>query len=103
MSNAFDIAVSAIFADANMTVPAIFKSPSKPDVSIRVVKSTSRDDPDFGDTQLIDEKTYIDVCKADIQEPKIGDSIEIDGVIYEIYTRPKIDSLSLVWSCEVRS
>ena len=103
MSNAFDLAVSAIFADANMTVPAIFKSPTKPDIPIRVVKSTTRDDSDFGDTQLIEEKTYIDVCKSDIEEPKIGDSIVIDGVLYEIYARPKIDSLSLVWTCEVRS
>lgn len=103
MSNAFDLAVSAIFADANMTVSAIFKSPSKTDIPIRVVKSTTRDDSDFGDTQIFQEKTFIDVCKSDIQEPKIGDSIVIDGVLYEIYARPRIDALSLVWSCEVRS
>lgn len=103
MANAFDLAVNTIFKDINMTVSAIFKSTNKPDLPIRVIKSTTRDDSDFGDTQIFQEKTYIDICKSDIQEPKIGDSIAIDGVIYEIYARPKIDSLSLVWTCEVRS
>lgn len=103
MANAFDLAVNSIFKDSNITVAAIFKSANKADLPIRVIKSTSRDDPDFGDTQLIDEKIYIDVKKSDVPMPKVGDLILISEVVYEIYAAPKIDGLSLVWSCEVRS
>lgn len=103
MANAFDLAVNAIFKDSNLTISAIYKSANNDDLPIRVIKSTSRDDPDFGDTQLIDAKTYIDVKKSDVSAPKVGDLIVIDGEIHEIYASPKIDGLSLVWSCEVRS
>jgi len=102
MVNAFDLATSAIFSDENMAVSAIYKSKNKSDVSIRVIKSTSRDDPDFGDTTLIDEKTFIDVQKSDVNTPKVGDFIIMDSVTYEIYEAPKIDVLSIIWTCSVR-
>jgi len=103
MANAFDLAVTSIFKDSNMTVEATYQSTGSSDLPIRVIKSTSRDDSDFGDTQLIEEKTFIDVQKSDVASPKIGDFIVIDDVSYEIYASPKIDALSLVWTCEVRS
>ena len=102
MSNAFDLAASAIFSDGNMAVSAIYKSRNKSDISIRVIKSTSRDDPDFGDTTLIDEKTYIDIQKSEVSAPKVGDFIIMDGITYEIYEAPKIDVLSIIWTCSVR-
>lgn len=97
------MASAAIFSDGNMAVDATFRRAGNMDIPIRVIKSTSRDDSDFGDTQLIEEKTYIDVKKSDVASPKVGDLIVIDNVIYEIYAPPKIDGLSLVWTCEVRS
>lgn len=102
--NAFEMASTIIFSDRNMAVDATFKrSGVGTSIPIRVIKSTTRDDADFGDTVLINEKVMIDIQKFDVALPKIGDQIIIDGVIHEIYTSPTIDALSIVWSCEVRS
>lgn len=103
MANAFEMASAAIFYDGNMSVEATFKRAGSSDLPIRVIKSTSRDDPDFGDTSLVNEKTIIDIQKSDVERPKIGDQIVIDGVIHEIYATPMLDSLSIVWTCDVRS
>lgn len=97
------MASSAIFSDRNMSVEATFKRVGSSDLPIRVIKSTSRDDTDFGDTTLVDEKTIIDIQKSDVDRPKIGDQIIIGGVIHEIYATPTLDSLSIVWTCDVRS
>lgn len=102
MTNAFDLASAAIFSDGNMAVSAIYKSKNKSDIPVRVIKSTTRDDPDFGDTTLIDEKTFIDIQKSQVNTPKVGDLIIVGSITYEIYETPKIDALSLIWTCSVR-
>ena len=97
------MASAAIFSDGNMAVDATFRRAGNMDIPIRVIKSTSRDDSDFGDTLLVNEKTIIDIQKSDIERPKIGDQIVINGVIHDIYATPMLDSLSIVWTCDVRN
>lgn len=102
MSSAFELASAAIFSDMNMASEATFRRVGSSDILIRAIKSTSRDDSDFGDTTLINEKILVDIQRSDVDRPKIGDQIIIGGVIHEIYSTPTIDSLSIIWTCEVR-
>lgn len=102
MRNAFELATDAIFCDPNMGLSAVYKSKNASARRIRVIKGSSRDDVDFGESEIFNPKITIDIKKSDIAEPRIGDTISIQGKTFVIHTQPKEDDLSIVWTCEVR-
>jgi hypothetical protein len=56
----------------------------------------------FGDARLWSETTRIDLRVAEVQNPRPGDRIEIDGEAFLIQGEPLRDRERLVWNVDLR-
>jgi hypothetical protein len=99
--DAFLAATDALFADPNIARDASWRAGGA-DAGIAVRVITRRPDQvgSFGDSRAILPTLLIDVRRSEISEPTSGDTIEIEGDVFEIIVTPIADSLGLVWTCE---
>jgi hypothetical protein len=54
----------------------------------------------FGESRAVLPTLLIDVRRSEVAEPASGDTIEIDGELFEVIAAPIIDSVRLMWTCE---
>lgn len=99
--DAFTAATDALFADPNIARDAIWRAGGVgPGTTVRVVTRRPDQVLGFGDSRAVLPTTLIDVRRSEVSEPANGDTVEIDGDLFEVIAAPTIDSLRLVWTCE---
>ncbi|MBZ0138777.1 MAG: hypothetical protein K8H87_03265 [Pseudorhodoplanes sp.] len=99
--DAFAAATDALFADPNIARDAVWRvGGAGAGIAVRVVTRRPDQVVSFGDSRAIVPAVLIDVRRAEVAEPAIGDTVEIEGETFKIIATPVADSLRLVWSCE---
>lgn len=99
---AFDAAVAALFADPNIGRDAVYTADGGPSVPVRIIARRADAVMEFGDARLWSETTRIDLRIAEVQNPRPGDRIEIDGEAFFIQGEPVRDRERLVWTVDLR-
>lgn len=100
--NAFAAAIEMLFADLNIGVEAIYTSHGGAPVVVRAVVRRSDEVTNFGDARLWSETTRVDLRVAEVQNPRPGDRIEIDGDAFLLQGEPVRDCERLVWTVDLR-
>ena len=99
--DAFAAATDALFADPHIARDATWRAGGVGNgVSVRIITKRPDQVGSFGDSRAVLPTTLIDVRRSEVSEPASGDTIEIDGGLFEIIATPSSDSLGLVWTCE---
>ncbi len=99
--DAFAVATDALFADQNIAVDAIWRAGGAgTGTVVRVVTRRPDQVIGFGDSRAVLPTLLIDVRRSEVPEPASGDTVEIDGDLFEVIAAPTIDSVRLVWTCE---
>jgi hypothetical protein len=100
---AFTAAAAALFRDPNMAVDALYRPGGiGSGVAIRVIRSAPDQVAAFGEGRFVTDTVLIAVCVADAPDLASGDTIEADGVLFEVRADPVRDADRLVWSVEAR-
>ena len=101
--NAFATAMNVIFADANMTVDALwFAYGTGPGVAVRVIRKSPDEVTPFGAGRILSETTMLDARMADMPTPAPGDLIRIGPEDFILQGEPKLDRELLVWTLNTR-
>ncbi len=101
---AFTAATSALFRDPNIAVDALYRpGGAGAGVSIRVVFSSPDQLAAFGEGRFVTDTVLIAVRVADAPGLCPGDTIEVDGALFEVRADPVRDADRLVWSAEARA
>ena len=100
--SAFAAAIERLFADPNIGVEAIYTSDGGAPVVVRAVVRRPDEVTNFGDARLWSETTRIDLRAAEVQNPRPGERIEIDGEAFLIQGEPVRDRERLVWTVDLR-
>ena len=99
--DAFAVATDALFADPNIATEAIWRvGGAGTGTAVRVVTRRPGQVVGFGDSRAVLPTLLIDVRRSEVAEPASGDTVEIDGDLFEVIAAPIIDSVRLVWTCE---
>lgn len=99
--DAFTAATDALFADPNIARDAIWRAGGAgAGVAVRIITRRPDQVVGFGDSRAVLPTMQIDVRRSEVSDAASGDTVEIDGEIFEIIATPTADSLRLVWSCE---
>jgi hypothetical protein len=99
--DAFAAATDALFADPNIARDAVWRAGGAgAGVAVRIITRRPDQVVGFGDSRGVLPTMLIDVRRSEVSDAASGDTVEIDGEIFEIIATPTADSLRLVWSCE---
>lgn len=99
--DAFAAATDALFGDPNIARSALWSTGGAGDgISVRVIAKRPDQVVGFGDSRAVLPAVLIDVRRSEVPDPAIGDTVEIDGDLFELIATPVADSLRLVWTCE---
>ena len=100
---AFATAMTAIFADRNMAVDALWLSGGVgPGVAVRVIRKSPDEITPFGAGRILSETTLLDARVADMPTPALGDLINIGLESFIIQGAPKLDRERLIWTLDMR-
>ncbi len=100
--DAFTAATDVLFADPNIARDVVWRTGGVgAGTAVRAVTRRPDQVVGFGDSRAVLPTLLVDVRRSEVSEPASGDTIEIDGEVFEIIASPTIDSLRLVWTCEV--
>ncbi|MEX2035545.1 MAG: hypothetical protein WEA28_10175 [Xanthobacteraceae bacterium] len=98
---AIEMALEALFSDPNLGSDALWRTGGAGDgTAVRVVRKRPDQVVGFGDSRAVLPTMLIDVRRSEVPDPATGDTVEIDGELFEIIATPVADSLCLVWTCE---
>ena len=102
--DAFAVATDALFADPNIAMDAIWRAGGAGiGTAVRVVTRRPDQVIGFGDSRAVLPTLLVDVRRSEVAEPASGDTVEIDGDLFEVIAAPIIDSVRLMWTCEAAS
>ena len=99
---AFAAIVDALFADPNIGREAVYIADGGAPVLVSIVSRQADAITDFGDARLWSETTRIDLRVAEVENPRPGDRLEIDGDAFLIQGEPVRDRERLVWTVDLR-
>ena len=99
---AFGTALDVLFADPNIGRDAVYTPEGGAPVLVRVVVRRADAITEFGEARLWSETTRIDLRVAEVQAPRPGDRIEIEGEAFLIHGEPVRDRERLVWTVDLR-
>lgn len=101
--NAFAAAAAAIFADPNLSHPALFRPGGEGEgLAVRVVRRAADEVSEFGQARVVRPAMRIDILVRDVGLPLIGDTIEIAGETFQVAGAPQRDAERLVWTLSLR-
>jgi hypothetical protein len=101
MVTAFAAAIDDLFDDPNIACHGIWRAGGVgPSISVKVITRRPDQVVGFGDSRAILPTMLIDVRRSEVSVPASGDTVEIDGEIFDVIAAPTLDSLRLVWTCE---
>ena len=96
-------ALDALFSDPNVARDAHYRvQGADPPVPVRIVARRPDRIVDFGDTRFHSETGLFDVRVYEIESPRAGDTLELDGGIFIVQGEPVRDSERLVWTLDTR-
>lgn len=97
----FAAAINDLFGDVNLAQEVTWRAGGGGSgVSVRVITKRPDQVGSFGDSRAVLPTMLIDVRRSEVAEPATGDTVEIDGNLFEVIAAPTLDSLRLVWTCE---
>jgi hypothetical protein len=97
----FPVALDVLFADPNIAADAVWRAGGVgAGTAVRVVTRRPDQVVGFGDSRAVLPTLLVDVRRSEVAEPASGDTVEIDGELFEIIAAPIVESLRLVWTCE---
>jgi hypothetical protein len=100
--DAFTAATDVLFADPNIARDAIWRAGGAgAGISVKVVTRRPDQVVGFGDSRAVLPTMLIDVRRSEVSAPATGDTVEIESEMFDVIATPTIDSLRLVWTCEV--
>jgi hypothetical protein len=98
---AFAAAIDAIFRDGNIAEDALWRAGGLGSgQAVRIVRKSPDEVVGFGASRAVIAAVLIDVRVSEVASPVPGDSVEIDGELFDILGTPVRDGLGLVWTCE---
>jgi hypothetical protein len=101
---AFAIATSALFRDPSIAVDALYRPGGIGlGVAIRVIRSAPDQVAAFGEGRFVTDTVLIAIRVADAPGLGLGDTIEVNGLMFEVRAVPVRDADRLVWSAEARA
>ena len=100
--DAFTAATDVLFSDPNIARDAIWRAGGAgAGISVKVVTRRPDQVVGFGDSRAVLPTMLIDVRRSEVSAPATGDTVEIESEMFDVIATPTIDSLRLVWTCEV--
>jgi len=101
MKSAFAAAIDAIFRDTNVAEDALWRAGGAGGgVAVRIVRKSPDEIVGFGNSRAVLPTVFIDTRVSELPAPAVGDTVEINGDLFDIIGTPTRDSLGLVWTCE---
>jgi len=100
MSDAFARAVDRLFADPNISRPAIFTPDGGVPMSVSVILKRPDTDSPLGQLGVTDAEVLADVRVCDLASPKRGDTLTVGPTIYTVQ-KVRADELRLVWTLDL--
>ena len=102
MSEAFALALDVLFADTQLGRDVIYTADGGAQTLVRAIVRRPDDVTGFGETRIWSETTRLDLRASEVQNPKPGDRIEIDGEAFLIQGEPVHDRERLLWTLDLR-
>ena len=100
--SAFEVALDALFADTHLGRDVIYTADGGAQMLVRAIMRRPDDVTSFGETRIWSETTCLDLRTSEVQNPKPGDRIEIDGEAFLIQGEPVRDRERLIWTLDLR-
>jgi hypothetical protein len=98
---AFAAAVDAIFRDGNIAEDALWRAGGLGSgQAVRIIRKSPDEVVGFGASRAVMATVLIDVRVSEVTSPVPGDSVEIDGELFDIIGTPVRDNLRFIWTCE---
>ena len=99
--DAFAAATETLFGDPNIARSALWRTGGVgAGLAVRVIAKRPDQVAGFGDSRAVLPTMLVNVRRTEVPDPATGDTVEIDGDLFEIIATPVADSLRLVWTCE---
>jgi len=102
MNTAFASAIDALFGDPHLSRDIIYTSDGGAPAPVRAILRRPDEVNGFGETRLWSETTRLDLRTTEVQNPRPGDTIEIDGQTLVVQGEPMRDSERLIWTLDLR-
>ena len=102
MSEAFALALDALFTDTHLGRDVIYTADGGTQTLVRAIVRRPDDVTGFGETRIWSETTRLDLRTSEVQNPKPGDRIEFDGEAFLIQGEPVRDRERLIWTLDMR-
>ena len=100
---AFPAAVDLLFADPNLSTPALYQQAGVGgERAIRVMHRNPDRMVEFGAARLVSDSVVLDVRVSDCPELAAGDRFEIAGEVFTIQGAPQRDRERLIWTVELQ-
>ncbi|MGR3497109.1 head-tail joining protein [Citreimonas sp.] len=93
----FETGLSALFADPNMGLDAVYTPQGGQPVSLRAIRSSADELTGFGDTRLHSNTAMFEVQVAAVAVPRAGDTISVGSETFVVQGEPERDVLGLAW------
>ncbi len=99
---AFASALELLFADPNLSTPALYVPLGVgSEVAIRVMRRSPDRMIEFGAARLVSDSVVLDVRISDCPDLTAGDRFEIGGEIFVVQGAPRRDRERLAWTAEL--
>lgn len=96
-----DMAVAAVFADANLARDVVYRANGGTGVTIRAMHAAPDDSADFHETRSKVTGRRLDVMARDVTLPTKDDLIDIDGTTYKVADF-KADKRRVIWQLALK-
>lgn len=102
--NAFANAMDVLFTDPHHSHAALYRpGGAGAGQPVRVIRRAPDRLANFGEGRFVTESVLIDVRISDVAALSGGDTLEVDGILYEVRGQPVRDSERLIWAAEARA
>ena len=99
---AFTTALDLLFADPNLSTPALYQQTGiGVERAIRVMRRSPDRMVEFGAARLLSDSVVLDVRVSECPELAAGDRFEIAGEMFVVQGAPRRDRERLVWTAEL--
>lgn len=99
---AFATALARLFADPNLSMPAIYTPASGAAVATRAMRSAPDEATDWSGGRVRSDTVTFRVAVADVPYPRPGDSIVAAGETRIVQGEPMRDVQRLTWTLDTR-
>jgi len=94
--------IDRLFANRDLAENAVYKRKSDGVLTpLRVLRVQEDKFGSFGESKSLSSSTVFEIRSSDVSDPKIGDGISINEVLYTIQADPQRKADGLVWSLNV--